>query len=467
MKKLNVYLFLSVLILTFMFVSCENHIAVESDNLNKNYEYPKISISQDDLQTASAKALLLQIKTMYDSIDLLAENGLDFTSQKTKGLKNDDIDFMDLIDYIPKSKALGEDEAFNEKLKNITENFTSSLNMLLPDFSDAVNAGLLNIDESKNAIIVSEDEYISLNSLDGIIAVEMMNNLANGKSQNEAIQIIQNDIEKVIENVGLQEDSEKGLYSDRVDRWKDGVIKYMYPDNSLDAKACKAIEDAMNDWTNQTGGLIRFVKKDANLWNNLCYFLGGEITRITNKSLNGGIIGNSTVGASAIGASRAGEIFGNIGGWTTVHFDTAMWSDYDYKRVPRHELGHLIGLEHEHQRPDRDKYIVVPKTNDSINFGIYRDIETATFYKLEWRCSLVKICFVKIKIWYPTIVRYGIDIDHTRMVGDFDFDSIMLYPDLTIKQPYDLLLHYDETQFNTELSPLDIEAVKKLYKKVQ
>ena len=31
-----------------------------------------------------------------------------------------------------------------------------------------------------------------------------------------------------------------------------------------------------------------------------------------------------------------------------------------------HEIGHVFGLLHEHQRPDRDTYIRVPATGDAI-----------------------------------------------------------------------------------------------------
>ena len=57
-----------------------------------------------------------------------------------------------------------------------------------------------------------------------------------------------------------------------------------------------------------------------------------------------------------------------------------------------HELGHLIGFYHEHQRPDRDQYVMVHFANISSPFrDDYKKIEFTTY-------------------------------------GDYDFDSVMHYP---------------------------------------
>ena len=59
-----------------------------------------------------------------------------------------------------------------------------------------------------------------------------------------------------------------------------------------------------------------------------------------------------------------------------------------------HELGHVIGLIHEHQRSDRSRYVDIPPEDkdpnwillkDSINFGLPYDGRSMTHYGLDWR----------------------------------------------------------------------------------
>ena len=103
-----------------------------------------------------------------------------------------------------------------------------------------------------------------------------------------------------------------------------------------------------------------------------------------------------------------------------------------------HELGHVIGLLHEHQRPDRDKYIKV----------LYKNIEPSAYF-----------CFEK------------------RPADEFLYDYT--------KFPYDYysIMHYYESSFskngkpaisapdfvghtgNTEISPIDILKVNEIYGK--
>lgn len=112
-------------------------------------------------------------------------------------------------------------------------------------------------------------------------------------------------------------------------------------------------------------------------------------------------------------------------------------ASYQDEYAVRHEIGHAIGLYHEHSRADREKYIIVDKGNlkdpDDINYALFKN----------------SFCF-----------------------GDFDYISLMLYPSKggtaaiddikpILKRLDGGIWHDDLVQ--RELSPGDIAMVNYLY----
>nr|C9D7R3.1 RecName: Full=Astacin-like metalloprotease toxin 3; AltName: Full=Loxosceles astacin-like protease 3; Short=LALP3; Flags: Precursor [Loxosceles intermedia]ACV52011.1 astacin-like metalloprotease toxin 3 precursor [Loxosceles intermedia] len=102
-----------------------------------------------------------------------------------------------------------------------------------------------------------------------------------------------------------------------------------------------------------------------------------------------------------------------------------------------HELGHVLGLYHEQQRPDRDDYVIVYK--DNIQTGALRDYEK----------------------------RFE---NNTRVIGPFDYDSIMIYGEtdarksgsvtMKVKKPGATLVN---ASLKHELTALDIKKINTLY----
>lgn len=121
-------------------------------------------------------------------------------------------------------------------------------------------------------------------------------------------------------------------------------------------------------------------------------------------------------------------------------------------RAIRHELAHVVGLFHEHQRPDRDNFIETIQESCSCTLLINNS---------DWNCNtLSKISYFSMNknIRNPivTIVDTNISEWFNHVV---DQESITFYPDCFIQkdsQPMPIVFKY-------ELSNYDIQKIKKLY----
>ena len=121
-----------------------------------------------------------------------------------------------------------------------------------------------------------------------------------------------------------------------------------------------------------------------------------------------------------------------------------------------HELGHVIGLEHEHCRSDRDMYVITDE--EGINYNKIPD----EIFKLQWLTKRVKVMW-----WYQNIYYLGYSpVANAWKTTNFDFYSIMLYEGTLVNTNY-YFVHkypYPSVQLNYELSTKDIETVKRMYR---
>lgn len=190
--------------------------------------------------------------------------------------------------------------------------------------------------------------------------------------------------------------------SANVEKWEHGTIKYIFIDE-FDAAEKEVIFSAMEEWSMATG-TVEFEEATSKYWHPL------EIQRTSDNS-----------------------------SWATIGYHTntrnvMKLSDVSMYTV-LHELGHVIGLEHEHNRMDRDDYI-------KVFFGNIEDEDKDQFM-----------------------------IDYSRLYNNtklpYDYESIMHYSNKTCskngKDTLRSLLNPDEELGGDSLTPLDIQRVNLIY----
>ncbi|GKT44702.1 zinc transporter ZIP9 [Colletotrichum spaethianum] len=143
--------------------------------------------------------------------------------------------------------------------------------------------------------------------------------------------------------------------------WDAGEVPYIL--QQLPHDLSNSIRDAMRQWEQNT--CIRFVPKtNQGAW-------------VTFKKYNQGCY------AQIMGAPASGEVIVNLD-YPSLRDNVLSLGTYKgcmENGIPGHELGHVIGLAHEHQRPDRDQYIRVWMENvdqrDVSQFEIYEPANTS------------------------------------------------------------------------------------------
>lgn len=190
-------------------------------------------------------------------------------------------------------------------------------------------------------------------------------------------------------------------------------IEYMW--NGANQSTKSGVLSAMNEWKSATNNKISFVEITKNInWNKTCWIMGWKYFIRINTVNSNSYSGSSTVGRVP---------------WANMNF-----TNKANKRTFRHELGHNLGLYHEHQRRDRDNYIT----------------------------------------YYPNNVIPGAKSQFTKMTAGsynyygstFDFNSIMLYASNQggINNS-NVMLKKNGSPFTapTEISSTDKNVIKQIY----
>jgi len=160
-------------------------------------------------------------------------------------------------------------------------------------------------------------------------------------------------------------------------RWKNGEIPFVFS-SSISSAQRGTIIKAMNRWASATHGFIVFVERTNE----------AHYVRITNTDKYGC--------QSIVGYARMAGQFMNLA-----------YPGCGYGRT-LHELGHTIGLWHEHNRADRDSYV-------QINWGnIYSQYYSA-FKKYSYGRDVGTYDYYSI-MHYPAYNSFGIDYDQPTII---------------------------------------------------
>ncbi|MDR0206489.1 MAG: hypothetical protein LBI45_04450 [Bacteroidales bacterium] len=191
------------------------------------------------------------------------------------------------------------------------------------------------------------------------------------------------------------------------------TIEYMW--NAASSSTKTGVLSAMADWRSAANNKITFSEITNNVnWNKTCWIMGWKyFLRISTVS-SGNFSGRSTLGKVP---------------WAIMDFKSSAGTS-----TFRHELGHTLGLYHEHQRRDRDDYITYNSNN----------IESGTGSNFS-------------KMTAGSDNYYG---------STFDFNSIMIYSSYAFSKNGNATLTKKDGStwgYTTDISATDKNVIRQMY----
>ncbi len=407
--------------------------------------------------------------------------------------------------------------AFRADIDRIIKKFEREDKALRPSMGAvlAVDPGVTLTQEGN--LIMKSGEVVDTSSLMGVANAVVMNAKARGEDPGVAVDYLRAEMQKKMkENPPLmfvwENEASKALapssnlatiqslylhcpswspfmaQGDNCMHWN-GSIPYVF-DGELgdpsDKVLMKAVEDAMQEWTRVTGGRATFHRADESELLRGKLFLKG----VVNIGKRNGGTSSSLVGYGlGLRELKIGD---------EVLYEPKPWKrDLLVKSHTRHELGHVIGLLHEHQRWDRDLYVEIPPKyrdgQDNYNNYVKKyDLDSSIgWHQLVFEPQTVYFSYFtcwgglfnltcgwrqgSFTSWYPVWKYVEVKRERTGYGSlGFDCHSIMLYDGLPIK-PFSLPANCVQnitdgptndtgniigrvTKLNVEISPQDAEA---------
>lgn len=476
---------------SFILLGCKNELA----NISKSSSNNQVAETESlELETNYGNAIFEQIKATSNFLELV-DDYTNFSSARNVIDENSDEDFLTFISNIlpndlsqlKRTKNLNSRTVDNENEEEVIEiTLESELNELCNEYQEKIQSLMLDVNklvEEEKAIIqddfliLSNGQVFSLNSIETISALEIYSDIDDEEKLIEYSQKLENDIaeiQKYFESIENESNS-RAIYFNIIglcNPWSNRTVYYKYGTISKEHKL--AIEDAMLTWHNAIPK-INFVNVENQ----------NAIDQLVALGLYSVVQIYDSDGLDDYTAGLTFPCGRNIGSFGYLKLKTGLSESKGLKTTCLHELGHLLGLQHEHQRYDRDNYIYV---EDGVSS--FSDLWNIIIKNKKVDCStIINNCVIpeymggfdtktvsfkvlwktfSINVIYWNSQKYSI----STVVGSFDFDSIMLYPGYEIINPeYQSKVYGDlnssENKYYTKqkgtLSSSDIAAVKKLY----
>jgi len=443
---------MAALALAMGIVSCGFPFDAADSNNNSGGQglSPQVNLERtvDDFSSNFAKAAFLTVRAVADSLELIESAGVDLEGIHSRAARsgNQQVMFSDLGPYVAglsrgARSAAGTELSLEDELAQIAEDLGTEIALLIPDADAAIAAGLITIEDGD--ILWYGGTRMPVDSLEGIVAVEIMTRVAAGEDIEAAITDIQDELDRLME-IDEPQAQARGLYMRpnattggwvaSGGRWTGGLVRYRFSNDDLPYTDDwrQIARAAMAEWQARTGGRVRFEEISPSAWDMITRSLG-QSQFLTFRLTPG--TNNATVGS--------------VGALSTVRTS----KDHpNPMRVYLHEIGHALGLMHEHQRPDRNSYVTIDPSylRDKINYEV---VPRQTLV-----AGLKAVRIWRFTIWLPYIWY----LDFGYAVGAFDFDSVMIYSGAGVKRRTPVNGLYD-IPYNTGLSNTDVETVRRMY----
>jgi hypothetical protein len=437
-----------------LFASCHQDIQEKSNE--RGYIPVRELIPLDSLQNNASRAIWHQINAVENALTAI-ERHVDIP-ENTRSVSGS-FDWQQINSLLPDDlstlrrpaegrASVGDEISLQEELDEIVMLFNEAMIPLVPCLEGIKLIGGITADDT--LIYLSDDELVGRFTLEGIALAEVLIAIAGGEEPEAAAARISAEIEAAFGD----DEAMRGLYVRPIMLWSNGVVNYSFSSN-MHQTLRDAVRTGMATWqTAVGGGRIRFQEFNASALNNVLVILGITHVLSIEQRNQGTMSGQALPGSAPWGIAY-------------MRLDIGLTSDPTVmRRVVLHELGHVLGLQHEHQRWDRDQFVDISNSmliNDPVNMARIPEV-TLNLPRIEWRSR--RIAFVTIR--YPVIV---IRAEAQFVKTAWDFHSIMLYRDLVIRPNHANATNGNRvgtsntfvTRINNSLSTRDIEIIRRLY----